>query len=72
MENIALEGEYQVEENRHTGNGGGAKGKAIVGDFKKAQERFRAYGLMEYGIDPVEEIKVSNDGLNVNYEPRKF
>ncbi|QKQ98272.1 hypothetical protein GKQ38_01925 [Candidatus Nanohaloarchaea archaeon] len=51
---------------------GGAKGKDVVADFKKARDRFRAYGLLKYGIDPVDEIDVAESGSEVVYRPEDF
>lgn len=71
MQRVLLEGDHEIGDNEYV-KGNSRRGRDIGNHFKKAQERFRAYGLMEYGIDPVDEVEVSNDGLKITYKPRKF
>lgn len=71
MQKIQLEGNCEFEDNEHV-PGNGKRGRDIGIHFDKARDRFKVYSLVEYGIDPLEEINVSNDKMEVSYEPRKF
>lgn len=77
MEELTIRGEYEPENHEHTNKekarrSSGARSNDIIKDFKKARKRFRAYSLLKYGIDPVDEIKVINDSESVEYQPRQF
>ncbi|PSG99011.1 MAG: hypothetical protein BRC29_02685 [Nanohaloarchaea archaeon SW_7_43_1] len=70
MNQLALNGKYEANET--VSRGGAASGGDLVDDFEEASKRFRAYGLLKYGIDALDEVEVAGDSSKVEYSPREF
>jgi len=70
MEQLALKGEYKAEE--AASRGGAARGGHVIKQFNEASERFRAYGLLKYGIDSVNEVRDVGKDSKVEYSPEGF
>ncbi|WEL23339.1 hypothetical protein [Candidatus Nanohalovita haloferacivicina] len=59
---------YEADKSKNV-TPGGAKGTDVVKDFDEASERFRAYGLLEYGIDVETEVEVAGDYSEARFAP---
>jgi hypothetical protein len=70
MEQLTFSGKYEANETAT--RGGAARGEDVVKDFQEASKRFRSYGLLEYGIDALNEVEVAGDKSEVTYSPREF
>lgn len=68
MAELAVDGRYDADDSKKV-TSGGAKGEDVVSDFDQASERFRAYGLLEYGIDVENEVEVADDDSYVEFDP---
>lgn len=70
MEQLTFTDKYEA--NGRATRGGAARGEDVVKDFQEASKRFRSYGLLEYGIDALNEVEIAADNSKVNYAPREF
>lgn len=70
MRQLAFNGKYEA--NEAATRGGAARGEDVVDDFQEASKRFRAYGLLQYGIDALDEVEVAEDSSIAEYSPRGF
>lgn len=70
MQGLVENEKYEDGDVKHSANNGGAKGKDIISDFKKARKRFQGYGIVKYGIDPLEDVDIASDGSTVEYQPK--
>jgi hypothetical protein len=70
MRQLAFNGKYEANETAT--RGGAARGEDVLNDFQEASKRFRAYGLLQYGIDALDEVEVAEDSSIVEYSPKDF
>lgn len=70
MGQLVMKGEYKAEE--AASREGAARGGDLIQKFNRASKRFRAYGLLKYGIDPVDEVIDEGKDSRVEYSPRDF
>ena len=71
MSELAVNDEYHASDAKKV-TSGGAKGEDVVADFRQASERFRAYGLLRYGIDAENEVEVAEDDSYAQFDPEGF